>query len=304
MSKEFIYTFIIPHKNCPNLLKRCVDSIPRFDDIQIIVVDDNSDDDKRPDIKRDGLEVIVLDGDQSKGAGRARNVGLEHAHGRWLLFADADDYYSENLIHLLDRFRDDTSTDIVYLSASKFDENGVFTEINESYLVKEFIQKHPYAEMRLRYDMWTPWSRMVKKDVVDKNHIKFDELPAANDKMFGLLCSKFSKVFEVEEKTIYLYYRPSFNSQTDNKRNCLMFNEVLDLRRRTISIYKEVGYKPIPSLFKIVFFSNYSKSISKRELIVIYRELLNKSKINICTDMYRYFVESFRNKQKLQSRHV
>lgn len=35
MSKEFNYSFIIPHKNCPDLLQRCVDSIPERDDVSI-----------------------------------------------------------------------------------------------------------------------------------------------------------------------------------------------------------------------------------------------------------------------------
>lgn len=37
------YSIIIPHKNIPDLLQRCLNSIPRRTDIQIIVVDDNSD---------------------------------------------------------------------------------------------------------------------------------------------------------------------------------------------------------------------------------------------------------------------
>ena len=37
------YSIIIPHKNIPNLLQRCLDSIPNREDVQIIVVDDNSD---------------------------------------------------------------------------------------------------------------------------------------------------------------------------------------------------------------------------------------------------------------------
>lgn len=36
------YSIIIPHHNVPTLLERCVNSIPQRDDIQIIVVDDNS----------------------------------------------------------------------------------------------------------------------------------------------------------------------------------------------------------------------------------------------------------------------
>jgi glycosyltransferase involved in cell wall biosynthesis len=42
---EINYTIIIPHKNIPHLLQRCLDSIPRRNDLQIIVVDDNSDED-------------------------------------------------------------------------------------------------------------------------------------------------------------------------------------------------------------------------------------------------------------------
>jgi len=40
------YSIIIPHKNTPDLLQKCIDSIPHREDVQIIVVDDNSDEDK------------------------------------------------------------------------------------------------------------------------------------------------------------------------------------------------------------------------------------------------------------------
>ncbi|WP_430438555.1 glycosyltransferase [Phocaeicola vulgatus] len=36
------YSIIIPHKNSAGLLQRCLDSIPQRDDIQIIIIDDNS----------------------------------------------------------------------------------------------------------------------------------------------------------------------------------------------------------------------------------------------------------------------
>ena len=38
------YSIIIPHKNIPELLVRCLNSIPEREDIQVIVVDDCSDD--------------------------------------------------------------------------------------------------------------------------------------------------------------------------------------------------------------------------------------------------------------------
>lgn len=73
----FIYSIIIPHKNCPDLLRRCVDSIPEREDVQIIVVDDNSDEGKKQSLKEfKNLQVVLLDSSQSKSAGRARNVGI------------------------------------------------------------------------------------------------------------------------------------------------------------------------------------------------------------------------------------
>ena len=35
---EYTYTIIIPHKNIPLLLQRCLDSVPLRNDVQIIAV--------------------------------------------------------------------------------------------------------------------------------------------------------------------------------------------------------------------------------------------------------------------------
>ena len=39
---SYHYSIIIPHKNTPRLLERCLCSIPTWDEIQIIIIDDNS----------------------------------------------------------------------------------------------------------------------------------------------------------------------------------------------------------------------------------------------------------------------
>lgn len=115
--EEIVYSIIIPHKNIPDLLRRCLDSIPQRPDIQIIVVDDNSCSDKVdfahfPGREREGVEIVYTR--EGLGAGYARNVGLRHAKGRWLLFADADDYFC--LISL--RWRIDIKTRTWSLSCS------------------------------------------------------------------------------------------------------------------------------------------------------------------------------------------
>ena len=112
---QFTYSFIIPHHNSPELLNRCLDSIPQREDIQIIVVDDNSAEDKRPCIKRNDVEVIYIDAEHTKGAGRARNYGLKAAKGKWLLFPDCDDYYNDGFLDVLDQYKDEKN-EILYFN--------------------------------------------------------------------------------------------------------------------------------------------------------------------------------------------
>src|SRR5690554_2433886 len=92
------YSIIIPHKNIPELLDRCLKSIPIRDDVQVIVVDDNSDPDKVdffefPGLNRHNTDVYFTK--EKKGAGYARNVGLTKAIGKWLIFSDADDFFND-----------------------------------------------------------------------------------------------------------------------------------------------------------------------------------------------------------------
>ena len=70
------YSIIIPHKNSPELLDRCLKSIPERNDIEIIVVDDCSDENCRPQIDRKGVEIIYVTKEETKGAGRARNLAI------------------------------------------------------------------------------------------------------------------------------------------------------------------------------------------------------------------------------------
>ena len=288
MEKEYTYSFIIPHKNCPDLLRRCVDSIPVRDDVQIIVVDDNSDDGKKPALKdRKGLQVILLDAEHSKGAGRARNVGLDHAEGKWLLFADADDFFSENLSSLLDKYKNVQKTDIVYLNACTFDENGLINAYKTDQLIKNYLAGKNSAEMDLRYSLWTPWSRMVRQSVVNDFNIRFDEIPAGNDLMFGLKCSKYAKKMLVEPKFVYNYYTPSIGSCTDNARK-KMIDSRLTLRGKLILFYREVGYMANTNLLDVIFSFYIRNGGSLRDCITKYSKFRKEYNVSLFDDFCKF----------------
>lgn len=283
------YSFIIPHKNCPVLLQRCVNSIPERDDVQIIVVDDNSDADQKPSINRKGVKVVLLDADHSKGAGRARNVGLEYAEGKWLLFADSDDYYTDYLSTLLDKYSEDDTTDIVYLNACMFDERDNVLPYRSNQFIHEYLSGAKEGLMHLKYSLWTPWTRMVKKEMILKYNIWFDEIPAGNDVMFGLKCSRFASTMCVDYNIVYKYFKSSQGSVTDKARKG-MAEDRLDLLGCKINFLKEVNYHPIPSLFQFITMMFFRRSISREEIITIYVKYLRKHDISLCADLRNYLL--------------
>ena len=117
------YSIIIPHKNTPELLQYCLDSIPVRDDVQVIVVDDNSDVnivDFEHFPQWEGKDYEVYPTKEGKGAGYARNIGLEHARGKWILFVDADDFLLSSMGEVFDAEKD-TDADIVFFSSQGSD---------------------------------------------------------------------------------------------------------------------------------------------------------------------------------------
>ena len=203
---SFLYSFIIPHKNNPELLQRCVDSIPNRSDIQIIVVDDNSDVDKKPLLIHENVEIILLDENHSKGAGRARNIGLARATGKWILFADADDFYDSNFMDVLDSYSNDES-EVVYFNAK-----SVISETLRPAKLTGFMNKYfddcvgdAQSINKIKYGPHFPWNKMVKLSFLKKYNIMFEEVLKGNDTLFSYCVGYFSSKVKIEKRQIYVY---------------------------------------------------------------------------------------------------
>ena len=201
------YTVIIPHKNCPDLLQRALDSIPENDDIQVIIVDDNSDESKVDFEKFPGLErknTIVVFDKSGKGAGRARNIGLSKIDNntKWVTFLDADDFYSKDAEAIFEKYKDNQN-DIVYFLWDSVYSDTLEPSNRKRFYLKKISQSNNDKDI-LKYKMYWPVGKFVSYKIVNENNIKFDEVIASNDAMFSVKVGHISKNIEVSDDTLYI----------------------------------------------------------------------------------------------------
>lgn len=203
------FTVIIPHYNIPALLERCVKSIPERDDIQVIVVDDCSDGSVELDSvfrklrTRQNLEIYKTPIGGS--AGRARNIGIEQAKGKWLLFADADDFFDESIETILDENIDAEEEVIFFNYRSVLSNNTAISSFRKD---KEYDQFQNHIDCRddlwFRYEFHVPWSKMIKHNLVEKYKIRYDETRYANDAMFAVMVGCKAKSVKIVDKVLYV----------------------------------------------------------------------------------------------------
>lgn len=202
------FTIIIPHRNIPVLLDRLIKSIPMRDDLEIIVVDDHSDADvvdfkHFPSRDRKNLSLII--NNECHGAGHARNCALPFAKGRWILFADSDDFFNPDFNAFLDEYVN-CNADIVFFNANSVD-SETFEPSDRVNHLHEFIDEYHKdknrGELILRYLFTEPWCKMVKREIIEQNQIRFEETTIRNDVRYSYQVGFYADTVVVDDRQLY-----------------------------------------------------------------------------------------------------
>ena len=201
------YSIIIPHYDIPDLLMRCLKSIPVSEDIQVIVVDDNSPNadtylERYPELSRPYLEFIRTT--KNGGAGYARNIGLDHAKGKWLLFADADDFFVDNMYDIITTHAESDS-DVIYFQKQAVYSDDINRKSPRSSIDKImdiYLKTGDELPVRTRY--YVPWGKMIKKSLVENHHIRFEEIKYSNDILFSVHVGCFADKIEAIDTVLYV----------------------------------------------------------------------------------------------------
>lgn len=206
MINQVTYTIIVPYHNMPERLERLLNSIPLRRDLQVIVIDDCSDKnlDLYEALKTKFIWVEFYKNDINGGAGKARNKGLDNAKGKYILFADSDDFFNPSLNYILDLYKD-SDYDIVYFFTTCLNENTYQNSNYLSYLNGLLKKALNNGFKTLKYSTPYPWSKLIKSELIKSNSIRFQESKVSNDVKFSTLLDFYSKKIKIDETAIYCY---------------------------------------------------------------------------------------------------
>lgn len=152
--KEKRVSVIIPTYNRSGYLLEAIDSVlsQTYDDIEIIVIDDGSNDDTQEKLKpyKDKIKYVYT---ENGGPARARNIGMQMARGEFIAFLDSDDLYYPYKIEIQADFLDKhQNVAMICSELSAFNHTGILNELHlkkyhrSAYLDSEATYENIYSK--------------------------------------------------------------------------------------------------------------------------------------------------------------
>lgn len=244
---------IIPVYNVENYIDQCLDSLQAqsFDNFEVICVDDGSLDhtvDRIREHMKTDPRIRLIEMPHCGLAGVMRNEGIRQAKGDYCLFLDGDDFFEpEMLEHSLRKVREDDA-DICMFDAR------MYYEATKTYKKSDVILKTEYIPEQIPFEgksfpyifnigTGCPWTKLIKKSLIDENHIEFMALPRFNDVYFVFLTLALAKRVTILQEVLVNYRQIPTSLQANNTKTPWdWYDSLKTLREKLLElgIYSEV----------------------------------------------------------------
>lgn len=176
VKEEVLLSIIIPAYNAEKFIDRCLKSVINeiADNMELIIIDDESTDNtyeicKAYESQYSNIRVIHK---INEGVSVARNVGIENAQGKYILFLDSDDWleagWSKNIKNFLSENWDMTAFayNVVYPNSQK---NYSVSPYKNGVLSTTDVYKTLAATTYMNFC----WGKLISREFLVANNIRF-----------------------------------------------------------------------------------------------------------------------------------
>ena len=299
-------SIIMPVYNKMNYLNKSINSIlnQTFKDFELIIVDDGSSDDSlkicNEFFRKDNrVKIISIN---NSGVSNARNIGLQHAKGKYIQFIDGDDYIDLDMFKELKKIIDTYNPDIILTGLTKVDKDyNSISEIipalnglkNKQDLMNNFVE-----EQYSKGIYGCVSNKLIKRSLIENIRLKFDKnIKLAEDLDFYLTLYEYIENIYFLDKSFYYYLQNAENSSTSIKfKNDYFIQILINLKvknmlskNNSLNINNErVINKVITSFTLCYLYDEFEYSLIK-----------NKKVINKIYDDQRIVMSLINDKQNL-----
>ena len=305
------FSIIIPVYNVESYLRDCLDSVLRqtFSDWEAICVDDGSTDGSSDILadyaSRDSRIRVVTQ--PNSGLSAARNTGLDHAQGKYILFLDSDDWLSiDALNRIYGKTNDDE--DFVAFNGCLYYQESSFTDVADT--LDEI--SHPtgwdyyisHVNEHRRFAFTCAVIRCYRKQFLIENQLYFKDGILHEDNLFTpIVCYYAQKVKQIND--VIYYYRIRQNSimttrgQKHNVDMIVIANTLSSFFTAHRCERKDVVFRQITIRYQSAFFCSRRKEDKQLTSLVDWqlyhkvsrtrpRHRLNYLLIRFCPSLYRW----------------
>lgn len=214
-------SIIVPLYNASSYLHHSLDALlsQPFHDIEIILVDDGSTDES-PAIcdeyaSKDGR--IKVFHEVHSGVATSRQVGLDNAHGDYILYIDADDVVGSDMISDMYHKAVEENADMVICDYQELTHDGEIyrkqepTALEGATVLNDILNGKIYGAL---------WNKMMRREWLMKTKASFpQELTMREDLIFLSQCLPYAHKIAYIAKAYYGYERRNTSALTSNYLN-------------------------------------------------------------------------------------
>lgn len=174
-------SIVVPVYNVELYLRECLDSIlnQTYSNKEVIIVNDGSEDNSLnialEYAKRENVKLINQD---NRGLSVARNVGLAASTGKYVVFIDSDDFWTNNqMLSILAEYAKTHDYDFITFNGVYYygDRGPASRNMFRNIEIDNSLDKEVKFKQLIKagYFNMSAWSKFIKRDFLISNNIEF-----------------------------------------------------------------------------------------------------------------------------------
>lgn len=269
------FSIIIPIYNVEKYLEKCLNSIlnQSYKNFEIIAINDGSKDSSKEILnKYKNNENIKIINQENKGLSAARNEGLKHVTGDYILFVDSDDFIEKDLLKILnDNINDE---EIIRFQIRTVNENNQKTIEYKEKTFNKKSGKQAFREILNYHFIELACCYAYKKDYFINSKYKFNEdLYHEDYGLIPLVIIKSNKVKSIDFLGYnYLIRDNSITNNSNYEKTLKKAQDTLIQYKLLINLDEDIYYKSFLANSVILKLETLSKEDYKQYLKEIKKE--------------------------------